>query len=122
MYPWFSHDIKHGVCSGIPSCCILWFVYVWAPNFTGRKDDKGNRLIFSKKEQAAFRRKWMRRADKSFWKSMGLPNIHYIACPDCIRRGSFIEDTRKCHPSRCECLSFWETRNREDQPTNNNKV
>jgi len=75
------HDIRCGIHSGIPACCIAFFVGHWAHGFS---EDKQAQYITR-------HRKKLREA--------GL--MGYVACPDCLETKNFT--TLK--PCACEKLT-----------------
>ena len=67
------HDIRCGLHSGIPLCCILWFITCWKPL---------HRHICS----GYFQVMWLRGAD-----------FDHIPCPICLARG------REDGVADCDC-------------------
>lgn len=82
-------DVVRGQCSGIPECCIKYFVDVWSQNNNPWKDcpEHAERMMDAKEKGLEF---------------------FYIPCPACIATENFVE-TKDCTESNCFC-GQWERR------------
>lgn len=71
-----SSDAARGRCSGIPECCIAFFIEVWSDSLSHTQ--AGTELLSS------------------------LPRaVQYIPCPICLELENFVQ-IRACRPG-CEC-------------------
>ena len=61
-------DIKCGKCSGIPECCVNFFITVWKPLHIDDKLPYLKVMDNSEKDQ----------------------DIHYIPCPECLENKRFV--------------------------------
>lgn len=73
-------DIRYGLHSRIPVCCILWFVTLWP-------------LLF-KTEAAGTYWRWM--------EEMRGGGMEYIPCPFCILMGR-VKEIKSCTREGCKC-------------------
>lgn len=84
--PRLEHDdLLRGRCSGIPECCIKFFIEIWMIDPAITTDHK-KRLS---EIRDTFR-------------------FGYIPCPDCVDKENFV-DVRHCESSSCFC-GQWEHR------------
>jgi hypothetical protein len=71
-----ENDRRCGNCSGIPDCCVEYFITVWKESHMGIKLPV------------------LKELDKS-----ENPGVHYIPCPTCLKNKNFI----KLLPCNKEC-------------------
>ena len=89
-----SLDVRMGQCSGIPNCCIAWFISGW-------KLAHGD-LSKSLYEKAPWRAKFI------LWYHERANNAGYVPCPLCLLSGArvrVLKCTDECgHYRECEEL------------------
>lgn len=81
------HDIRCGIHSGIPACCIAFYIGHWMHGFEGMKEA----------QYITRHRKRMREAKLS----------GYIACPDCLTTKNLVR------PNICACGHLTDRARRE---------
>jgi hypothetical protein len=67
---WKRRDIRCGQHSGIPACCIAFFIEDW-PRINSA-------------------------TPTPYTEALELADPGYIACPTCLERGSFVKPLRRC--------------------------
>lgn len=78
-----ERDIAMGLHSGIPACCVLFYVGPW-------------RSVFYTSPTKASKAHWAKLARA--WRALGR-NIQYIACPRCLREKRFVR-IHHCGPQK----------------------
>lgn len=70
-----AHDIRCGLHSGIPICCVAYFITQWQPS---EKNKFGIHAASNRREQLDY------------------PKVGYIPCEQCIRDKNFIPVVHEC--------------------------
>lgn len=91
-------DIELGRCSGIPECCIAYFIFVWMPELERVISGPGHNALIDK---TAYQRHYRRFLD--------LHPVGYVPCPKCIINQTFVKVLR-CRPGRCNHQQLWSKR------------
>jgi len=83
--PLLCHHIEMGRHSGIPACCVLFYVSVWLH-------------IYTREEGRVY---WQRMHDVEVKENI---DAQYIVCPNCLKRREFI-NIHRCGGERCEQIT-----------------
>lgn len=82
-------DELRGTCSGIPTCCINFYIMVWSPNDNPAKDCPEHQMLMDEAKREGFK-------------------FYYIPCPACLKARRFVE-IKQCSNGNCFC-GQWERR------------
>jgi len=91
------YDIVRGLHSGMPICCVAFFVRTWAPRVDAAKAGSGADRRYVQRHIA---------------KCSGLKKGHrpnYVPCPVCLRAKTFVRIHRCTEKCRREPGSTWPT-------------
>lgn len=83
-------DELRGKCSGIPACCIKFYVEVWSPNDNPFKDCPEHSTLMDEAKLKGFK-------------------FSYVPCPSCLESRNFVELKHCTSDGNCFC-GQWERR------------
>lgn len=93
-----AKHVEIGRCSGFPDCCVAHFVFLWVPHLaiSGPPHTTMEGILVG---GDTYTRAYVRAKD-NVEREMN-QDIHYVPCPGCLLRRSFVTVLR-CGPTRCD--------------------
>lgn len=92
----YRRCIERGLHSGIPGCCIVFFLAEWLPLFDDPRAAHAGHLEGGWAKALRLRRAWQAVARKA-----GQPPPQYVPCRGCVRAGA--ASFRRIHTCTAAC-------------------